>query len=354
MLLLTSSVLSMAANTFSYKYEGTTLKYSVTEDGNGCYVINYVNYPIFIKGDVIIPEKAYDGEKFYPVVSIGEQAFNECILLTSIIIPESVTTIGEYAFYNCYNLTSINFPSAITSIGNKAFSYCKALTDFVIPDSVINIGEMAFCGCAELTTITIPKSVSDIGYCAFAGCQNLTQINVDEGNTQYASDNGVLFNKNLTSLITCPGGITGRYKIPDTVQNIEYEAFSICKGLSSITIPADIISIPKYAFYYCSGLTEIIYPVIVPLSCFDNIFEDSIYSKAVLKLLEEGVEAAHLVSPWNKFKDIRALSAEELSVSEIYADELENAIIIYDLQGRRLSGRVKGVNIINGKKVIFK
>ena len=178
-----------------------------------------------------------------------------------VIINEGVTSIGDYAFYGCYGLTSITIPSSVTSIGAWAFYYCFSLTSITIPSSVTNIGDGAFENCSGLTSITVPSSVTSIGDGAFEDCYGLTGIWVDSNNATYASDNnGVLFNKNKTSLICCPAGYSGAYTIPSSVTSIGYDAFCGCSGLTSITIPSSVTNIGADAFYCCSGLTSITIP----------------------------------------------------------------------------------------------
>ena len=108
---------------------------------------------------------------------IGNWAFCSC-KLTSINIPNSVTTIGEHAFSGCDSLTSINIPNSVTMIGKGAFSGCDYLTSINIPDDVTTIGEGAFGGCHSLTNINIPNSVTTIGTGAFFYCLSLTSINI--------------------------------------------------------------------------------------------------------------------------------------------------------------------------------
>ena len=159
------------------------------------------------------------------VTSIGEYAFYGCTGLTSITIPNSVTSIGEYAFYGCTGLTSINIPNSVTSIVGYAFSGCTGLTSITIPNSVTSIGSSAFYGCTGLTSITIPNSVTSIGNGAFYGCTGLTSIT-----------------------------------IPNSVTSIGNGAFSGCTGLTSITIPNSVTSIGLNAFSGCTGLTSITMP----------------------------------------------------------------------------------------------
>ena len=171
------------------------------------------------------------------LTSIGEVAFRGCTSLSSVTIPDSVTYIGEFAFYGCTSLSSVTIPDSVTSIGSYAFSGCTSLSSVTIPDSVTYIGEFAFSGCTSLSSVTIPDSVTSIEYYAFFGCTSLTAINVAEGNTAYVSENGVLFNKNKTSLIQYPAGKTdSAYTIPDSVTSIGNYAFLSADSLKSIEV----------------------------------------------------------------------------------------------------------------------
>ena len=121
------------------------LKYKATEDGNCVSVCGLANESLT---EVVIPEMMGFGHYSYHIISVGNKAFNYCYLLTSITIPNSVTTIGHQAFYGCKGLISITIPNSVMTIGGSAFSGCKGLTSITIPNSVTSIGDWAFRGCS--------------------------------------------------------------------------------------------------------------------------------------------------------------------------------------------------------------
>lgn len=237
---------------------------------------------------------------------IGNDAFFCCDNITNMDIPDSVTTIGDYAFYNCNNLTGVTIPKSVTYMGDYVFAYCDRLADIdikanikvigeyafehcggikevTIPESVKTIGDFAFSECSALTKVNLPDQLDDIGTCAFSGCnklitisipKNLKKVNlscvsstsllkieVSEDNAYLSSVDGVLYNKDKTTLIMYPKGkCDTSFTVPETVIKLGDYSFSDCVKLTEIILPESITSIGKCVFSNCLKLTEITLP----------------------------------------------------------------------------------------------
>ena len=194
------------------------------------------------------------------VTSIDSRAFQGCSSLTSVTIPGSVAYIGVHTFEGCSSLTSVTIQEGVTSIVGSAFQGCSGLTSVSIPDSVTSISDWAFYDCGSLTSVTIPEGVTSIGSNAFSCCSSLGTITVANGNEDYASVDGVLFNKECTTLVCYPAGHGAAYQIPEGVTNIGESAFEDCSNLTSVIIAEGVTSIGGSAFYGCSKLTSVTIP----------------------------------------------------------------------------------------------
>lgn len=251
--------------------------------------------------NVIIPSEY----KSRTVKSIGDNAFKDCIGITSITIPDSVTSIGYEAFSGCTKLENIyytgdiaswckisglnnlltslrtlyingnkiegnlNIPNNVTSIGSYSFSFCGKLTGITIPDSVTSIGKDAFRDCTGLVNITIGDSVSNIDSSAFlntAWYDNQPDGLVYAGKVAYKYKGTMPENTSISlkrdtisinnsTFVNCNG--LKSIMIPDSVTTIGDEAFRGCTSLSIIMIPDSVTNIGNFAFSGCSGLASI-------------------------------------------------------------------------------------------------
>ena len=280
---------------YNYINEGTELE--VTFRGESYDV--YYEY----SGNVVIPEEVNYMNRIRKVTSIGESAFWHCSI-TSVTIPNSVTSIGRYAFEWCSRLTSVTIGNSVTSIGNDAFLKCKGLTSVTIPNSVTSIGDYAFRECSGLTSVTIPNSVTSIGESAFRECSGLTSVT-----------------------------------IPNSVTSIGDYAFD-CKNLATVV---SLIENPLTITWYTSN------PVAghIAIAFSQNTFMNgTLYVPKGTKFAYEAKEG------WKDFRNI--VEGTPTSITRVTLDKETPNTPIYDLNGRKLAEPQKGINIIEGKKVLIK
>ena len=296
------------------------------------------------------------------------------------VIPNSVTSIGEGAFYGC-GLTAIIIPNSVTSIGGGAFGGCSGLTSISIPNSVTSIDREAFGGCSGLTSIAIPNSVTSIGYDVFNGCSGLESIEVESNNEVYDSRencNAIIMTAENKLVVGCkntiiPSSVTTigdaafhwcsgltAITIPEGVTTIEGGAFSWCTGLTSVSLPNSVTSIGNCAFQGCAGLEEVISHIEEPFEISKDVFggygidaQWFDFTTATL-YVPVGTKAKYEATPaWNLFQNI--VEKDLTSIKETVQQTLDTAVpVIYNLSGQKLTTPKKGLNIINGKKVVIK
>ena len=176
------------------------------------------------------------------ITTIGVQAFDSCRSLETIVIPATVTEIGQGAFQDCSNLNNVHIPESVTSIGSSAFEDCVSLTEIEIKQQ-LSLQSYTFFGCTKLHT-AILSGVTEIGYRAFYGCIALKNVTLGE-NLRSIGDSAF---EECVSL----SGI----EIPDSVETIDEYAFFNC-SLTEITLPESVRSIGDFAFRDCKLLEEI-------------------------------------------------------------------------------------------------
>lgn len=190
--------------------------------------------------------------------------------VTNVVIPEringiEVKTIGHNSFENCENLVSIKLADTITRIDTSAFEGCRNLTDVDLSNSLESISGMAFTKCSSIKKIVFPASLEDItntldGY-IFVACSSLESIEVDERNTRYASEDGVLYDEVKKKIVRYPENKAGTsYEIKMGTSEINQYAFRDCKNLKDVKIPNSVRKLGLWCFYGCKNIQKIEIP----------------------------------------------------------------------------------------------
>jgi len=233
-----------------------------------------------LNGIISIPSTFIDNGITYNVVAIVASAFQGAAI-TSIIIPDSVTTIGIRVFQSCTVLKTVTLPNFITSISGYCFQWCYALTSIVIPSLVTLIDIQAFYQCVTLASINLPYGLLTIGNQVFANSA-LTSIIIPDTVTSIGAS--VFYNsaylasvKVPRSLAAFPGGFCQGLPIPSfifssNVTSIGGSAFQSCQSLSFVTIPSGVTNIAAQAFFDCNALTKVYFygnfPSTIGTNCF--------------------------------------------------------------------------------------
>ena len=182
-----------------------------------------------------------------------------------IYLSDGITSVGDYAFYDMANVTGIYMPDTVTEIGEGAFMQCSSMPDIKLSKNLVTIKQAAFKGCNSFETVSIPKNTKNIEEEAFSSCLNLKDFAFPEGSEYFVSHSGYgLFTKDMSALITYPGGLTdSEYVMPNSVKEIYPNAFENCYYLTNIVFPEGLEIIGENAFTNCSGIEVINIPASV-------------------------------------------------------------------------------------------
>ncbi len=319
----------------SVTYNGVT--YKVTSIGKGAFAVNRR-----LK-KVNLPES---------VVSIQENAFTSCDDLQSIYIPKSVKYIEYGAFYGCIGLNSV-----VVDKDNKNYdsrNNCNGIIETEtnelifgnqntkIPNSVTRIGEWAFAGQSLLTTVDIPNSVTSIGSWAFdeSGLKSMVMPN----SIIALGTNVFMYCQALETLV-----------FSESLEIISGFMLNQCHALKSITIPASVKVVEEYALAYCNNIQSITFLSTTPPTIYPGSFEAHYHNYAITIHVPEGCrdtyEDSTVGQPFTNIVDDVKIST---GISNVTLSNADTKSRIFRLNGTRVSSLQKGINIVNGKKVVVK
>ena len=168
--------------------------------------------------------------------AITTSMFEGCTSLIQLPIHGALSHIGTSAFKNCVQLAAISLPEGVKSIESNAFENCQSLIAISFPSTLTKISEEAFKNCSQIVSLYIPQGVTNINLNAFLGCEKLSSINVSADNKSYASVNGALYNKSLTTLYLVPDKNLTTFEVKNTVTSIQVNALANLIKLESITV----------------------------------------------------------------------------------------------------------------------
>lgn len=199
----------------------------------------------------------------------------------SAIMPDTIIHIGPSAFRSCYELAKVILSKSLSRIRPQTFKDCRSLQSVTIPESVIQIDQYAFEDCVNLTSLFIPMGVASFSVRALLGCRRLEKIEVDASNLAYASFDGALYDKYLTEMLICPAAKTSLV-LPETLKNINDEAFWGCSSFKTLALPARATGIDQRVFRFCKNLEAINVDDRNPMF---SSSDGALYNKKVTRLL---------------------------------------------------------------------
>ena len=279
--------------------------------------VEVINFTDELPSTVTIPATVSYGGKNYTVTAIASSAFYQNQTITEITISEGITSIRNRTFGRCFALTTVNIPASLTQMGDWVFDYCSALT----------------------------------------------AINVAGSNTAYCSENGILFNKDKTTLICYPAGKPQlEYTIPSSVTVIGVNAFAYCDALTQLTIPSSVTSIGEWAFDGCTALAEMTVLATVPPTVADADVFRNVDCNIPVYVPAESLTAYQNAEVWKEF-NLQAMSNSAVTNPSMPESiSMQNGTLhnpqqlhltLYDMQGRQVySGNDTVINQPTGVYVI--
>ena len=271
-LLLLASAIATSLSAAAYSFESAGIYYNITGDNTVEVTYSDRNNNTY-SGSISVPETVTNNGTEYSVTKIGEYAFQGSAV-TSVSMPECITSIGQYACNECGSLETVVLPTNLDDFsGWCIFRNCRNLKNIAIPENVTEIPNGTFINCSSLAAITIPHGVSEIGSNAFYGCSSLTSIEIPEG-----------------------------------VEYLYEQVFAHCRNLESIIIPSSVNSIGISAFSGCKALKDIYCQAVNVPETHSSAFDNSPIENMTLYVPGESMNAYKTTAPWSGFGKFQTLT----------------------------------------------
>lgn len=253
-------------------YENRSLE-TVEFTGNNLTSIGYSAFSYCVTlanlnltgNNVVIDDHAFAGNSTLKEVvlsgvkTIGYYAFCGDYALKSVDLGEGLISIDRYAFQSCRNLETVTLPESLTTISNNAFSDCSKLTSIDIPNKVTKLNDNTFSNCSSLKNVSIGSGCNSISTTAFINAYAIDKITVEEDNKNFTAIDGVIYNKDKTTLVLYPKNREGEFVVPDTVTTIADYAFDNSPNITKVTIGENVKSVGTGAFRNCKSLETVIF-----------------------------------------------------------------------------------------------
>lgn len=388
---LALSALAPAAGAYDFEKDG--IYYNLSQDGNRAVVTYSSLQSNSYSGDVVIPAtveyqsreltvRQIDNLAFVAcgglksvtlgenVVMIGTQAFSHCTGLQSVTLNEKLYSIGDYAFEYCSAMKSLDIPASTEEIGYGVFQLTSGLisinvapenrvymsidgvlytadkkslicfpaasmiTDLVIPDEVVIIDENAFLPAVNLESITIGPKAIIVEPMTFSSCIGVKNFTVADDNEDMKSVDGVLFDKNVATLLQYPlGRYVDEYTLPEGVKNLEMLSMAGVH-ISNLTLPSTLSRVNAYAFYNTMDVESLTVLAVTPPAVAGNdFFTAGVVEDAPLYVESGSVAAYKKAAGWKSFHHIVGIGSD--GIAGIAADG-DSKVEIFDLQGRKV------------------
>lgn len=281
-LLLLASAIATSLSAAAYDFESAGIYYNIT--GNNTVEVTYSDRDNnTYSGSISVPETVTNNGTEYSVTKIGGYAFKGSAV-TSVSMPEGITSIGFEAFSGCQNLESVALPESLTTLDYDAFNSCQSLKTIKIPSGVRAIPSSCFNGCSSLESVTIPEGVTSIEGSAFWSC-NLNALTLPESLIEIGNE--AFSGCGLTDLV-----------VPEGVQTIGSHAF-YTNSLKNLTLPSTVTSIGGSAFGNNNNLQSIICNAVTPPTLDGNAFSSGITPS--IKVPMASIAAYRKASGWKVF-----------------------------------------------------